>query len=224
MNLHNRNKLAEVRCRPLLAGAGLACLLGIVGCKSTEKTKDDPLLGVKPAQVNPVPPTTGSSNNSSGIPGAQSRAVPPIPGSTSAGSNAALASLPGGRPLFINDPRQPANGATPKTNFVPNVQPIPRESATVPGLQTTGSWTQTTPPITPNHPTTTPGQGDSQFAPLQVRGSIGQFVENVPEGVRLKVLVPSRTSNGAVRVYDAIARDVPAAVQAIVEQIDSQRS
>lgn len=214
MNLHNRYNLAKAS-RAVLAGCGLTCVFIMGGCKSTEKAKDDPLFGIKQPQVNPIPPTTGSN-----IPGTQSSAVPPIPGSTSAGSNAALASLPGGRPLAINDPRQPA----PKANFVPNVQPIPREQPTVPGLLTTGSWTQSTPPITPNLPAPSGEKPlDNQYAPLVARGATGQFVDQVAGGVHLKVLVPNRTSPSTVRIFEAEARDVPTAVQAIVEQIDQQR-
>ena len=217
MNLHNRNKLSTCSrpARVALAGFGVALLLGLAGCKSAEK-KDDPLFGVKPPTVNPVPPTTG----------AQSRApVPPIPGNTSAASTAALAGLPGGRSLAINDSRSPISaGSTPNVSTVPNVQPIPRDTPTVRGLLTTGSWTQPLPAITPNLPPAPANNPvDSQFAPLQARGASAQFVETVPEGVHLRVLVPHRANPGAVRIYEATARDTAAAVQGVIQQIDQQR-
>lgn len=216
MNLHNPNKLAPRLPRAVLAGLGLSCLLtGTIGCKSADK-KDDPLFGVKPPQVNPVPPTTGAN------PGAQSRtSVPPIPGSTSGGSAAALASLPNGRPLAINNtpPTAPQKNST-----APNVQPIPRDVPPTPGLLTTGTWGQTASPIAPNVPPASGGHSpDAQFAPLQARGASAQFVEPIPEGVHLRVLVPGRGATGSARVFEARARDTAAAVQAVVQQIDQQR-
>ncbi|GEM_PF-4723533 len=224
MNLHKRNQRAHFLATGIsvLAGLGLACLLtGTVGCKSADK-KDDPLFGVKPPQVNPVPPTTGANP--------QARAgVPPIPGNTSAGSTAALASMPGSRPLSIN---APPPSVPQKISTVPNVQPIPRDVPRTPGLLATGSWGQQTPPITPNLPAITPNlppapgdhSVDAPFAPLQVRGASAQFVDSVPEGVHLKVLFPNRAHSGSVRIYEATARDTAAAVEAVVQQIDQQRN
>jgi len=195
-------------------------LAGALGCNTPDKKKDDPLFGVKPPQVNPVPPTPGAA------PGAQTRGVvPPIPGATSSGSTAALATLPGGRPLAIDDPRSADPAAN--SSATPHVQPIPRELPTNPALLTTGSWTQPTqqtPPITPNlpPPATVPA-GDPQLALLQARGAISQKVDNVAEGVHLTVIVPNRAAPGSMRIFETTARDVTAAVQAIVEQIDQQR-
>ena len=222
MNLHNRNKPPVVSRRgpALAAGFGVACLLlGAVGCNSLQKQKDDPLLGVKP-QVNPVPPTTGAN------PGSQARVgVPPVPIATSSGSTAALASLPGGRPLSINNQAQPGvAGPGPNTSSAPIVQPIPRDAPATPGLLTTGSWTQPKTPAADNPPSApAAAAGDAQFAPLKERGAIGQFVDNMPEGVHLKVIMPNPNNAGAVRIYAATARDTAAAVQAVVQQIDQQR-
>lgn len=215
MNLRNPNNLSSRHtvAPALLAGLALACMsLSAAGCKMGDnKPKDDPLLGIKPPNVNPVPPTTGAN------PGAQSsRGVrPPIPSATSAGSTAALASLPGARQLSINEPSGPA--PTPKSSGVPNVQPIPRDAPSTPGLLTTGL---ATPAVTPKLP---PPSNVDVFAPLQARGALGRKVEQIPEGVRLTVLVPNRAETGAVRIYEATARDSAAAVQAIVQQIDQQR-
>jgi hypothetical protein len=217
MNPHNPNKLALCLPRAVLAALGLSCFLTAnSGCKTADK-KDDPLLGVKPPQVNPVPPTTGAN------PGSQSRAgVPPIPGATSGGSTAALASLPNGRPLAINN-GQPSP-APQNVSTAPTVQPIPREAPPTPGLLTTGAWGQQTPAITPNLPSSTGDHStDGAFAPLQARGASAHFVEAIPEGVHLRVLVPNRGDAGA-RVYEARARDTATAVQAVVQQIDQQRN
>lgn len=217
MNLRNRNNLSSRHPsgQALLAGLGIACLLlSVAGCKFGDtKPKDDPLLGVKPSNVNPVPPTTGAN------PGAQSSrgVAPPIPGATSAGSTAALASLPGARQLSINDSSGRPPAPTPKTSGAPNVQPIPRDTPTTPGLLTTGL---STPAVTPKLP---PPSNDEIFAPLQARGALSQKVDQIPEGVRLTVLVPNRNDSGAIQVYEAKARDAAAAVQAIVQQIDQQR-
>ena len=220
MNLHKPNNLSPRHSSSpaLLAGLGIVCLLlNVAGCKlGDNKPKDDPLLGVKPQNVNPVPPTPTTGAN----PGAQSsRGVPPpIPSATSAGSTAALASLPGARQLSINESSGPPPAPTPKTSGVPNVQPIPRDTPATPGLLTTGL---TTPTVTPKLPP--PSTNDDVFAPLQARGALGQKVDQVPDGVRLTVLIPNRNDMGAVRIYEATARDAAAAVQAVVQQIDQQR-
>ena len=222
MSLHKQYKLAQRHWTGTfgLAGIGLACLLsGMVGCKSPDK-KDDPLFGVKSPQVNPVPPTTGAQSRTS---------VPPIPGSTSAGSTAALASMPGSRPLSIN---APSPSVPQKITTVPNVQPIPRDAPPRPGLLTIGAWGRQTPANAPTLPAITPTLPpapadhavDPQFASLTVRGASAQFVDILPEGVHLKVLVPNRANPGSIRIYEADARDTAAAVQAIVQQIDQQRN
>jgi hypothetical protein len=226
MSLHKAKNLANgtASCRTHLVWLGTLCLLvGILGCNTPDKKKDDPLFGVKP-QVNPVPPTTGAN------PGAQtSGIVPPIPSATSTGSTAAVASLPGGRPLAIGETPSTDSAANPST--APNVQPIPRDVPVNPALLTTGSWgtstqpLQQTPPITPNLPppaTTVSPADDAQFAPLQARGAVNQKVDNVAEGVRVTAIVPNRDNSGSMRVFEATARDVPAAVQAIAQQIDQQ--
>jgi hypothetical protein len=207
-----------------LAWLGAACfLLGAGGCSTTSKgPNDDPLFGVRPAQVSPVPGASSGNNPSAG---AQSRAgVPPIPGTTSATSTAALASLPGGRPLSINDPHPAAgSGGSANVSTGPSVQPIPREAATAPGLLTTGSWT--TPPITPKSPpSASPDhRTDPNFALLQARGATHQKVDNVPEGVRLTALVASRADPSAARIYEASARDYGAAAQAVLQHIEQPR-
>jgi hypothetical protein len=223
MNLHKPTSLTNgtAIARTHLAWLGTVCVLaGALGCNTPDKKKDDPLFAVKP-QVNPVPPTTGAQT--SGI-------VPPIPGATSAGSTAAVASLPGARPLAIDETRSTDPAANPAA--VPNVQPIPRDVPVNPTLLTTGSWgsstqpVQQTPPITPNLPPPAPTISpvdDVQFAPLRTRGAVSQKVDNVAEGVRVTAIVPNRDNSGSMRVFESTARDVPAAVQAIVQQIDQQR-
>src|SRR5262245_57694618 len=155
MNLHKPKILSNRHLggRAVSAGLGFACLLlSAAGCKFADtKPKDDPLLGVKPPNVTPVPPATSPN------PGAQSSrgVTPPIPSATSADSTAALASLPGGRQLSINESSGPPPAPTPKT---PNVQPIPRDAPATPGLLTTGLSTSgistgvSTPAVTPKLP------------------------------------------------------------------------
>jgi hypothetical protein len=208
-------------CRTQLAWLGSLCLLaGVLGCNTPDKKKDDPLFGVKP-QVNPVPPTTGAQT--SGI-------VPPIPSTTSTGSTAAVASLPGARPLAIGE--MPSTDPAANPSATPNVQPIPRDAPGNPALLTTGSWgnstqpLQQTPPITPNlppPPTTVSPSDDAQFAPLRTRGAVSQKVDNVADGVRVTAIVPNPNNSSSMRVFEATARDIAAAVQAIVQQIDQQR-
>ncbi|MCI0680868.1 MAG: hypothetical protein L0Y71_02090, partial [Gemmataceae bacterium] len=196
MNLHNPNNLSPrpSRGHVVLVGLAGACLLlSVAGCKfGDSKPKDDPLLGVKPPNVAPVPPTTGAN------PGGQSSrtTTPPIPAATSAASTAALASLPGARQLSI-DTSAPAPAPTPTTSSVPNVHAIPRDAPGAPGLLTAG---HSTPPITPNLP---PAPGGDVFAPLQARGALGHTVDQIPEGIRLTVLVPDRREPGTVRAYEA---------------------
>lgn len=215
MKLYKPNHLNDrsLAGRHAVSWVGIASLmLAVVGCKSADK--EDPLFGVKPPQVNPVPPAT--SSNPGGAPRAQ---APPIPGNTSAVSTAALASLPGGRPLAINEPR-PAQGSN--TTVAPSVQPIPRDAGQAPALLTTGSWAQN-PPATGSYPPATDNFVDPNFALLQARGASSQKVDQLPQGVRLTVLVPNRANPGAVRVYEAVERDVATATQAILQQIDAQR-
>ncbi len=202
----------------LLAGwFVMSCLFAAgVGCKSADK-KDDPLFGVKPPTVNPVPPTTGANL------GTPNRGVPPIPDNTSAGSTAALASLPGGKALAINNPQAPAPPPTSPTG--PTVQPIPRDvPASTPNLLATGSWT----PQTPGMPTSLPAPSsgnfvDPQLAALQARGISNPKIENIPEGVRVTVLAPTRGTPDSLQLYTATAGDTAGAVQAILQQIDQQR-
>ncbi|MCS7044912.1 MAG: hypothetical protein NZO58_01010 [Gemmataceae bacterium] len=184
------------------------------GCKSANRHKanDDPLFGVKPPQVSAVP----STSNSLGSPRAS---LPPLPQSTSATSNAALASLPGSRPLGIADAGAgwPAPKSTP-----PNVQPVPRDSPRTPPILTTGAWNPEPGAAvkTSGGQQSVPTGGDPALAPLLSRGAVNPKVEPDPEGVRLTVFVPNSASPGAMRIVTATARDLGAAVQAVLRQID----
>lgn len=218
MNLHkehdptNRHGGAARAVRwPLVVGLAL----GIAGCKSTDNKKDDPLFGVRPPNVTAIPPTTGAAPN-----GPARAAVPPVPGNTSAGSTASLATLPGARPLAINEARPVGRG--PATTGGPVVQPIPREEPAAPYLLTTGAWTQ--PPFAPaSNPAPSGNFVDPDLAALQARGGVNPRVETAPEGVRLTVMMPNRANPGAMRFFDVTARDTRSAVEAVLQQVDQQR-
>ena len=219
MNLHKRNNLAKHKPVHLIwAWFGAGCLLAAsAGCKSADKKNEDPLFGVKPATVNPVPPTTGASL------GNQQRGVPPIPSNTSAGSTAALASLPGGKALSINNP-QAAPPTNPSASTGPSVQPIPRDVPASNNLLATGSWTQQVPATPTGLPAPSGGSFvDPQLAALQARGISNPKIETVPEGVRVTVVAPNRGNPESLQLYTTTAADTASAVQAILQQIDQQR-
>jgi hypothetical protein len=212
MNLHRRNKAAKVvRGRAsVLAGFTLTCLCA-GGCKTTPSGKnEDPLFGLRPPQVAPVPPA-----NASALPGSPPQAswnnVPPLPTATSADSTAALASLPGARPpLRINEMQ-------PKTSGTPTVQPIPRDApGSNPALLTTG-W-QSTPVVNPS--IAAPQLSAEQaLAQLNARGAVANKVESAGDGqvlVTTLVALPA----GQFRHFEARRPTVPEAVRAILKQID----
>jgi hypothetical protein len=204
---------------PAALALGCACCLLVAtgsGCKTgAGARKDDPLFGLKPPTVAPVPPSDHAQSPNS-PPQASWNNVPPIPTLTSADSNAALASLPGARPLRINETPPPKSTG-------PTVQPIPRDVPTNPGLLTTGGWQQA--PATPASTTNasanpivnqTPEQA---LALLKQRGVLSHKVDVVPEGVRLTAVVPDRTRPGQFLTREVRAASVQAAVQALLKQL-----
>jgi hypothetical protein len=99
------------------------------------------------------------------------------------------------------------------------VQPVPRENAQSPVpvasgvLTTSGTWGSAN-PVSNN---------DSLQAQLKARGVLYQKEDRVPEGVRVSCIVASRQNPSITRVYEAVARDYPSAVQAVLKQLDQQR-
>jgi hypothetical protein len=217
MNLHRRNKAAKVmRGRAsVLAGLTLACLCA-AGCKTTPGGKnEDPLFGLRPPQVAPVPPANASALPGSPPPQASWNSVPPLPTATSADSTAALASLPGARPLRINETQ-------PKTSGTPTVQPIPRDAAdSNPALLTTG-WTQSTPAVNASIAAPQPQpqlSAEQALSQLKARGALAEKVEPAADGqftVTALVAMPA----GQVRHFEAKRATVPEAVRAILQQIE----
>jgi hypothetical protein len=110
------------------------CSAALVGCSSTPATHSgDPLFGEyypKGPNGQPLPPPNPAQKTTS-------IGVPPYPAANSASSTAAIAtntSLPGGRPLAINE-KNGLNGSLTNTSApagvgigTPIVQPIPRDT------------------------------------------------------------------------------------------------
>jgi hypothetical protein len=208
------------RGRPagFLLVAGLATLL-LTGCPSTTPTKTtssvDPLLGdyaPRPGGPAPAAPPPGPSKTSQ-------LGVPPIPSAQLTPSAAGLASgraLQGGRPLALDGGVAAIPAAGPaKASLQPLVQPVPRELPLPgPGVVPVGGGAWTPPP--------TPGAQDALLAQLKARNVLWHKQETVPGGVRFSCIVPSRTQPDATRVFEATGRDLTAAVQAVLQKIDSQ--
>lgn len=194
---------------------GCACCLAAPGCKSVPDAKnEDPLFGVRPPQVAPVPPA--ASSPIANPPQASWNGVPPPPGAVSSGSTAAMASLPGGnRPLRINEaPPVPASSGG------PSVQPLPREPVGGgSGLMTTGGWTQPVPGTVTSLPPASPQlTQDQALAQLQARGAVGSKVERTANGQFLvSALIADRT--GQVRHVEARGATAEDAVQAILREV-----
>ncbi len=179
------------------------------------------------APYGPTPPAEKAKTPADNYGGKTSLNVPPPPVAPSANSNAYLASmtkpLPGSRPLAINDQAPGAFQLT--ANNEPVVRPIPKDPAFV-----NNSWV--TPPTSATSGSSGPGQFtaqpsnfvDPQIAILNARGITQHRVDPQPDGtVRLIAVAPQRDNPNQVRTYDVTARDFPAAVQAVVQQMDQGR-
>jgi hypothetical protein len=226
-------KPAARRC-VLLCLCSLA-LLGAVGCSAANKNKGDPLMGEfgPKGEGAKAPPTKTSSNQ-----------VPPIPTASYGVSTANLAAgtLPGSRNLAISDPQPAPNsgpgaltaGTKDSANAVlsvppPAVQAVPRDSSpVVPATFDKGQppppdplLTQQPAPVSPPPP----GQGpaDPLQGQLKAHGVTWQRAENVPGGVKFTCIVPNPQNPQVSRAYEAIGPDYPAAVRAVLWEIDNKR-
>ncbi len=207
----------------LWSGA-LACALA--GCSWTQKVagpekkpQPDPILGeVHPQNTPAFGPAPPADKGKSAAPTSSSSAAPATDTflTSSPTSTAYLASitppLQGSRPLAINEPG-PFRLAS---SDAPLVRPVPRDPAFI------------------NNTWATPSSGsfvappssfvDPQTALLQSRGVTQHRVDPLPDGgIRLSAVVPLRGDASRQRTYEATARDFPAAVTAVVTQIDQGR-
>jgi len=217
--------------------------LGACGCGATNKNKGDPLLGEFGPKGEVKPPPAKTSSNQ----------VPPIPTATAGINTANLAAgtLPGGRNLAISQPQtNPDNGPNSLTsgskenaNAVlskpePVVQPVPRDNNNIPVVPAS-NWdksqqppppdpllTQQTNPANPLSPgQVPPGQqpADPLQSQLKARGVAWQRAENVAGGVKFSCIVPNPQNPQVSRAYEAIGPDYPAAVRAVLWEIDNKR-
>lgn len=191
--------------------------LFLTGCSNggllhgSKNHKTDPLFG-DPASKD---------NDKGGGPPRTSSNVPAIPPAT-ASSNVALAMatpLPGARPLSIGEnvnepvPARPATTLT-STNTTPGnalsrpqpvVVPLPRE----------------TPDVQPALMTVPASQSNEYFlSQLRARGVTWHRADSVPGGIRFSCIVPNRQNPTITRTFEATAPDFPAAVNAVLQQID----
>jgi len=219
--LNQANRRAKPAQRRTSAPAALAlccacCALVSAGsgCKTgAAARKDDPLFGLKPPTVAPLPPSD-QAQAPNPAPQASWNNVPPIPTMTSAGSTAALATLPGARqPLRIHESPPKSSG--------PTVQPIPRDVPANPGLLTTGGWQQPPPTNASTNAAANPNDQtpEQALAQLKARGVLSHKVDAVPEGVRLTALVPDRSRPGQFLTREVRAANVQAAVQALLKEL-----
>lgn len=212
-------------------GTAAALLLGFAstGCHSTAPVKQsgDPILGEIHPQNNkfgPTPPASASTGTG-GSPGAYAPRPTNNAVTVSPTSPAYLASinrtLPDSSPLAIGD--RPFGRAT-----LPTVIAVPRDPAVatlasnannpLPGwnLSTSAPIVQTS--AIPS------GFVDPNEALLKSRGIMSQKQEPVPGGgIRLTAIAPNPSNPGAFRTFEVQARDYPAAVQAILQQMDGKR-
>jgi hypothetical protein len=211
--------------------------LGVCGCTAASKNKGDPLLGeFGPKGEVKTPPTKTSSNQ-----------VPPIPTATTGINTANLAAgtLPGSRNLAISQPQSNAEngpnsltaGSKENANAVlsrpePVVEPVPRDNINIPVVPAS-NWdkSQQPPPPDPlltqqtNPANPPPGQqpADPLQGQLKARGVTWQRAENVAGGVKFSCIVPNPQNPQVSRAYEAIGPDYPAAVRAVLWEIDNKR-
>lgn len=216
------------------AVALMVATLAVSGCHSTSATKQgDPILGeIHPQNKGfaPNPPPASASTPSGNAPSGNTHgaAAPTPTGSAITGaatSPAYLASmnksLNDGQPLAIADrpfARSP----------LPTVIPVPRDggSATLTGNggNPPPGWNQSTSVPILQAGTMTSGFVDPNEALLRSRGIVSQKQEAVPGGgIRLTAIAPNPANPGAFRTFEVQARDYPAAVQAILFQIDGKK-
>jgi len=224
--------LKDARLSPRFAlGAAASIFLGLasMGCQSTSPAKQsagDPILGEIHPQNNrfgPTPPasaSTGTGNtHGAAAPSPTNNAV-----TVSPTSPAYLASmpkmLPDASPLSIGD--RPFGRAT-----LPTVIPVPRETN---GLLTNNpnnsgpAWDRSTSAPIQQTGNILSGFVDPNEALLKSRGIVSQKQEQVAGGgIRLTAIAPNPSNPGAFRTFEVQARDYPAAVQAILQQIDGKR-
>jgi hypothetical protein len=145
--------------------------------------------------------------------------VPPIPAAQVSPTSAGLAAgpLPGARPLAING----SGGvqAVPASNSgspQPIVVPVPRDTGPAsPGVVPVSNTTWTPQPA--------PNSVEALQQQLKAHGVIWQKEDRLPEGVRFSAIVPSRTQPDATQVYEATGRDLPSAIEAVLQKMDGAR-
>ncbi len=197
----------------------------LAGCAGSH-IKGDPLFGEhnKDGSAGSVAPAKTSAT------------VPPIPlGSTA--SNAALAMatpLSGARPLSIGEPAPTPVAAAGKAPTAltsgpaveigklpggaalsrpqPVVVPLPRDTSD--SVQPAGSWGTGVPP----------DQASAFYlSQLRARGVTWHRADSVAGGIHFACLIPNPQNPTITRVFEATAQDLPAAVQAVVQQIDQSK-
>jgi hypothetical protein len=127
------------------------------------------------------------------------------------------------------DPLYGSAGLTPNADSRPSLK-IPENSgsnnpAFTAGYTTTGGAPTVTPLSEPGSHAPgsfVPGTATTEIlqAQLRSRGVIWQKQEPVADGVRFTCIVPNRYNPDSCRAYDATARDLLTAVQAVLVQID----
>ena len=222
---------------PMVVGfCALAFVLhSSVGCSSMkltpEKKQADPILGeVHPQNsqpYGPVPPPPKKETPADTTGNQRSEHIPPQdPLTPSPTSNAWLASatkpLPGSNPLAITD-KQPGTFQL-TNNAEPLIKPIPKDPAFV-----NQSWVA--PPTSATSSSSGPGQFvnqpsnfvDPQIALLQGRGVTQHRIDQLPGGgIRLTAVAPQAGNPTQVRTFDVTARDLPSAVQAVIQQMETR--
>jgi hypothetical protein len=182
-----------------------SCLVIGAGCAASGPSGSDPILG----EIHPQKPNIYGPNPSSpaAIPTKTSaNSTDPLLWST---SNSTLAPIPDSRPaLAIND-----NIATSGFN----------NASFTSGFSSSSGGRPTVMPLSDQAPGAyVPGAPTSEIlqAQLRARGVIWQKQESVADGVRFTCVVPNRYNPDSCKAYDATARDIVTAIQAVIVQID----
>jgi hypothetical protein len=221
--------------------------LAACGCSTTNKNKGDPLMGefgpkgeVKPPatktssnQVPPIPTASSGVNNSNlaagTLPGSRNLAITqpqanadPGPGSLTAGSkDNANAVLARPEPVIQPVPRDIQSSVVPASNWDKGQKPPqsdPLLTQQPPAGPPPGQQPAAVNPLPPGQPPADPLQ-----VQLKSRGVSWQRAENVAGGVKFSCLVPNPQNPQVSRAYEAIGPDYPAAVRAVLWEIDNRK-
>lgn len=185
---------------------GVAAVVLAAGCSNTTPSNikgGDPILGDGPL----MPKGTGTPGMPTGF-GKPPAAPPKGSGSTPASlvGHTDVPTLNGSKPLAIDSWQRDVAG----TSGGPKVTPVPLEKPVTPRELLPTGWSSTDKPG--------PSGGDP-ITRLEALGAVGIRQEATIEGIKVACYVPGGAAPGSVRYLETTAANLPAAVEAIIQQI-----